>query len=138
MECITSERNNLEKKTVFIKNAKGNRQRISCFGDSAKVAIIEWVKERKHQPEDSLLEWRTKYSDADLGQTIKKWCQMARINPKIHAHSFRHYFITETQKKGVPVEVVAEQVGHKDINMTKHYTHFDPDFISSKFENINI
>jgi len=57
---------------------------------------------------------------------------------RIHAHSFRHYFITESRKQGIPQEIVGDQVGHKNISTSRMYTHFDIDNLKDKYQSVNI
>ncbi len=40
-------------------------------------------------------------------------------------HSFRHSFASHLQKRGVPIEVIQELLGHSDIRMTRHYQKID-------------
>jgi len=127
-----------EKQTIFIKNAKGGRQRISIFGDSAKKVLIRWLKEKNLQPEDNLFGLRSKVN-SDIAQIIKLWTKKAQINPKLHAHSFRHYYITESQRQGADLQAIADQVGHRDLNVTRNtYTHFDGHFLTQRLKGVEI
>jgi len=38
-------------------------------------------------------------------------------------HSFRHYFVTELQKMGVPNDKIVKLTGHKDTKTLSHYSH---------------
>ena len=40
-------------------------------------------------------------------------------------HSFRHSFASHLQRRGVPIEVIQELLGHSDIRMTRHYQKID-------------
>lgn len=125
----------LENKTAFICVGKGGHQRISLFGISAVEALKEYFALNNHLPDDLLFPF--KQSNV-LNYIIKRWCKRAKINDRIHCHSFRHYFITESQRQGIPAEIVATQVGHQSLQSTLHYTHFNIENLREKFNNVNI
>lgn len=125
----------LENKTLFIKSGKGGYQRISLFGETAYKTLIEYFAINNFKPEDLLFPYK---QPNVINYTIRRWAKRAQIKNRMHAHAFRHYFITESQKQGVRAEVVADQVGHKSINSTKYYTHFNIDFLREKYHDINI
>lgn len=121
IRSITLNDVDFENKTVLILRGKGNRQRVSIFGDLACNTIKEHVDYHKFEPEDKLF----RMGGCLLNNLIKKWACRSGINERIHSHSFRHYHVTETQRLGVPMQLVADQVGHRSLNTTRHYTHLD-------------
>jgi integrase/recombinase XerD len=125
----------LEGRTILIKFGKGGYQRISLFGNSAYDALQEYFAANNFYSDDSIFPIR---QGNVLHYMIKRWARRAQINPRIHIHAFRHYFITESQRLGVPIEIVADQVGHQNLNTTRHYTHFTASFLKEKYEGINI
>jgi integrase/recombinase XerD len=56
-----------------------------------------------------------KLSNDDIQKMLK------RINPKIHPHQFRHYYIQSLLKKGVNLFYISRLVGHDSIETTKTY-----------------
>lgn len=42
-------------------------------------------------------------------------------------HCFRHTFITNCKKKGVPYEIIKPYVGHSREEMTAYYDHNEPE-----------
>jgi len=48
---------------------------------------------------------------------------------RLHPHSFRHSFITEMNKKGVPIKIIQKLVGHSSVTITERYIHQDDDEI---------
>lgn len=112
----------LENGTVIIRKGKGNKQRTSIFGDSAKVTVQEYVSVWNLGAEERLF-FFTKFDV--LRSIVKRWAHKAGINPNLYPHSFRHYHITKAQRDGVPAVSVAHQVGHRNLNTTMRYTHLD-------------
>jgi site-specific recombinase XerD len=125
----------LENKRIFIKDGKGGHQRVILFGDSAVDVLREYCQINKFLPDETIFRMS---QDNVAYRTVKLWAAKAGINLKIHPHSFRHYFITETQRQGVPVTSVATQVGHRSLNTTLGYTHWDIDSLEEQFKECKI
>lgn len=43
---------------------------------------------------------------------------------KLNFHSLRAYWVVDCRKRGIPLEIIAEQAGHVDINTTKGYARY--------------
>jgi integrase len=55
----------------------------------------------------------------------------AKIKPAISFHVLRHTHGSMLAMKGVPMGVIAEQLGHADTRMTeKHYAHLAPSYVA--------
>ena len=58
-------------------------------------------------------------------------CKRAKIKPEISFHVLRHTHGSTLAMKGVPMGVIAEQLGHADTRMTeKHYAHLAPSYVA--------
>ena len=58
-------------------------------------------------------------------------CNNARIKPTVSFHVLRHTHGSTLAMKGVPMAVIAEQLGHADTRMTeKHYAHLAPSYVA--------
>jgi len=58
-------------------------------------------------------------------------CQRAKIRPAIPFHVLRHTHGSALAMRGVPLGVIAEQLGHADTRMTeKHYAHLAPSYVA--------
>jgi integrase len=59
-------------------------------------------------------------------------CERAKILPAISFHILRHTYGATLAMRGVPMAVIAEQLGHADTRMTeKHYAHLAPSYVAS-------
>ena len=58
-------------------------------------------------------------------------CERAKIKPVISFHVLRHTHGSTLAMRGVPMGVIAEQLGHADTRMTeKHYAHLAPSYVA--------
>jgi integrase len=58
-------------------------------------------------------------------------CERAKIKPAISFHVLRHTHGSTLAMRGVPMGVIAEQLGHADTRMTeKHYAHLAPSYVA--------
>ncbi len=73
----------------------------------------------------------TNWGQSYQHRRIKKTCERAKIKPPISFNQLRHSYGSILAKKGVPLQVIAEVMGHSDMRMTrKHYAHLAPDHIA--------
>jgi integrase len=55
----------------------------------------------------------------------------AKIRPSVSFHVLRHTYGSTLAMRGVPMGVIAEQLGHADTRMTeKHYAHLAPNYVA--------
>ncbi|MGB9153708.1 MAG: site-specific integrase [Alphaproteobacteria bacterium] len=58
-------------------------------------------------------------------------CKHAKIKPAVSFHILRHTHGSMLAMKGVPMPVIAKQLGHADTRMTeKHYAHISPSYVA--------
>jgi integrase len=58
-------------------------------------------------------------------------CAAARIDPAANFHALRHTYGSRLAMRGVPLAVIAAQLGHADTRMVeKHYSHLSPSYIA--------
>ena len=56
---------------------------------------------------------------------------MAALDPPATFHILRHTYASSLAMKGVPMGVIAAQLGHSDTRMTeRHYAHLAPSYIA--------
>lgn len=131
LKHVNPEDINLEERTVLIRKGKGSKQRVSIFGDTAKEAVSEYIALWDIQLGKPLF----CFTRFNLFYTIsKRWAFRSGINPKLYSHSWRHYHITKAQRDGVPPLLVANQVGHENLNTTMRYTHLDHEHRREKYK----
>jgi integrase len=72
-------------------------------------------------------EWRS----AEQVRLMVDACKEAKIKPAVSFHALRHTHGSTLAMRGVPMGVIAEQLGHADTRMTeKHYAHLAPSYVA--------
>jgi len=62
---------------------------------------------------------------------ITKASKIAKIDPAATFHTLRHTYGSALAMKGVPLQVIAEVLGHADTRITnKHYAHLMPSYVA--------
>ena len=62
---------------------------------------------------------------------ILEACKRAKIKPAVSFHVLRHTYGSALAMRGVPMGVIAEQLGHADTRMTeKHYAHLSGGYVA--------
>jgi integrase len=58
-------------------------------------------------------------------------CRRGKIDPPINFHALRHTWASLAAMNGVPLLIVAKNLGHSDTRMVeKHYGHLAPSYIA--------
>ena len=122
----------LKKDEMFIKNAKGYKDRIIPIGRVAKEYLLIYLKHyrnkylRKNREEKALfLSKRNKQriSVYCLHNQFKKYKDIAGIKKKVVLYSIRHTCATHLLEGGADINYVKKLLGHSSLETTAGYTH---------------
>ena len=108
---------------------KGGDQTILYFSEEVKEPLVKWIKERKYwlsedSKEDALFLslQKKRICVRAVEKLVKKYSGIASPLKKITPHKLRSTYGTTLYQNTNDIYVVAEVLGHKDINTTKeHY-----------------
>jgi integrase len=71
------------------------------------------------------------WKKSDQSRPMRAACIHARITPPVTFHALRHTWASLAVMNGVPLMVVAKNLGHADTRMVeKHYGHLAPSYIA--------
>lgn len=103
---------------IYIKNAKGKKDRIVPLSDFVLNTLREYYKEYK--PKEYLFngQFGPKYSDKSCNQIVKKY-----IGNEYHFHLLRHSSFTTMLESGIDTKIIQKLAGHNSIKTTEIYTH---------------
>jgi site-specific recombinase XerD len=118
--------------TVNVANGKGGRQRLVGLDPTAFAVVERWLDRRR----DLGFNGRQRLFCTLRGEPLKpsyvramlpRLARRAGIEKRVHAHGLRHTHAAELAAEGVPVNVIARQLGHRSVATTSRYLdHIQP------------
>src|SRR5208282_5005459 len=127
---VTAGDYNADTGSIFISHSKGKQHHV-YLTDEGRV-FFESIAAGKTS--DKLLFPRTdgtKWSNAHQFRPVRNASKIAKITPPIGFHALRHTYASRLAMKGVPMAVIAAQLGHTDTRMTeRHYAHLAPSYVA--------
>ena len=71
------------------------------------------------------------WGPAHQQRPLSRACEIAKITPAVSFHVLRHTYGSALAMRGVPLQVIAEVLGHADTRITsKHYAHLLPSYVA--------
>ena len=114
---------------LSVRLSKGNKPRKVRLNDEGISLLSRLCAGKK--PEDYILTrsdgetWGTSHQTRPMREASQK-AKLDRINFKI----LRHTYASDLARAGTPLQVIAEQLGHQNIQLTKKfYAHLCPDYV---------
>ena len=119
VENIDSERN-----LIFIKGAKGKKDRYTLLSNVALEMLRDYFK--IYKPEKWLFEGGKEgrhITERSIQKVFEKAVFKAGINKKVSVHTLRHSFATHLLENGTDLRYIQELLGHESSKTTEIYTH---------------
>lgn len=115
---------NSHRKMLFIRQAKGKKDRLVPIPDILIVSLRDYYKIQR--PLEYLFEGDipgTQYSERSLQNVFKQACYKAGIKKPATLHWLRHSYATHLLERGTDVRYIQELLGHNSTKTTMIYTH---------------
>ena len=129
-ECVGIDINDIDFKNSGIKiRRKGGNETIIYFGEEVENALLDYLEERKLiVPQDGyenalfLSLQKRRIGVRAVENLVKKYSSLVTNLKKITPHKLRSTYGTALYKETGDIYLVADVLGHKDVNTTKkHY-----------------
>lgn len=129
-ECVGLNLKDIDfENNAFKITRKGGNQTILYFSEEVKIPLLDWVKEREIWLENLNEETalflslqKKRICVRAVEKLVKKYSESASPLKKITPHKLRSTYGTSLYNETKDIYVVAEVLGHKDVNTTKkHY-----------------
>jgi integrase len=118
---------NADAGTLAIRKSKSGKARHVVLTDEGAVFFQAHVVGKSGHELMFGREWRK----SEQARPMREACLRAKITPPIGFHQLRHTWASLAVMNGVPLMVVAKNLGHVDTGMVeKHYGHLAPSFIA--------
>ena len=140
-----SELSSLDRDSINFKSGefsirgKGGKIRLVFISDSAKNAIINYIKKRKDIDPALFVNIKKiksgkkivgnekpcslRLTPRSIQRIVKKYAIKAGIVKKVTPHTLRHSFATDLLQNGADIRSVQSMLGHSSITTTQIYTH---------------
>lgn len=119
---------------AFLVTRKGGNQTMLYFSNEVADALKKWLKKREtlgiDKDEQAMFVslQNKRISVRAVENLVKKYAQIASPLKKISPHKLRSTFGTNLYKETRDIYIVADVLGHKDVNTTKkHYAAISED-----------
>ncbi|MDD4600973.1 MAG: site-specific integrase [Negativicutes bacterium] len=117
--------------TVTVRLSKSGKVRHVILTDEGKKFFENAVLNKQGNDFIFLREGGAPWGNSHQKRPIIEACKNAKIKPAISFHVLRHTHGSLLAMKGVPMPVIAKQLGHADTRMTeKHYAHLSPSYVA--------
>lgn len=109
---------NKEEKIIYIRNAKGRKDRIVALSDYTRKVLSYYYRE--YVPENYLFNGQSKeqYSASSCNNIMKKY-----FGNDTHMHQLRHMYASHCLNAGVDSRTIQSTLGHSSIKTVEIYTH---------------
>jgi integrase len=122
---------NAEAGMISVRLSKAGKPRHVALADDGRELFASLTIGRTphdlifHRPDGAA--WGKSHQQRPLEEASKA----AKLDPLATFHILRHTYASTLAMKGVPMGVIAAQLGHSDTRMTeKHYAHLAPSYVA--------
>jgi integrase len=128
--------------TLAIRLSKGKVRHVTLTHEGL-LCFAAWIGDRLPTAHVFLRDDGGVWGPSHQQRPLEKASKAAEIEPPVTFHVLRHTHASHLAMRGVPIGVIAKQLGHADTRMTeKHYAHLAPNYVAetirANFPNLGI
>ena len=117
-------------KRILIHEGKGRRTRHVSLSTEGVSFFCKLTKKRQGCDRVFVRDNGTPWTTATHLRQFHNVCVSIGIDPPLNFHALRHTYATHLAMAGIPFEVLAKQLGHKDTRMVqRHYAHLGNSYV---------
>lgn len=114
----------LTQKTIHVRDAKGGKDRLVPIQPELHEHLENWIAKHCSGSKTGLLITQQdgkQHTESSIGQRFKRFAKELKLNKEFAAHQLRKSCATILAKKGMPVPLIQNILGHEDIKTTLRY-----------------
>lgn len=118
-------------RTVMVRESKAGTPRHVALTDEGTALFAAMTAGKTSTNLIFLRDDANPWAASHQQRPLEAACSRAKIEPAATFHILRHTYASALARKGVPMGVIAAQLGHADTRMTeKHYAHLAPNHVA--------
>jgi integrase len=113
--------------TLAIRQSKSGKSRHVVLTEEGVAFFAQLTAGREGTEPMFRKQWRK----SQQARPMVEACRRAKINPPVGIHQLRHTYASLCVMNGVPLAIVAQNLGHADTRMCeRHYAHLAPSYVA--------
>ena len=117
--------------SVFVRPGKAGKGRHVTLSEEGVSFFNDITAGRASDANTFLRSEGRPWGKSHQARPLLEACKRSKISPPISFHILRHTHASHLAMSGVPLMVIAHQLGHADTRMAeKHYAHLAPSYIA--------
>jgi integrase len=117
--------------TLRIRASKGGKPRHDVLTQEGRDFVARLVAGKPGAARLFLRGNGRLWAKSEQQRPLAAACAASRIEPPVNFHGLRHTYASRLAMRGVPLVVIAAQLGHADTRMVeKHYGHLAPSYVA--------
>jgi integrase len=117
--------------TITVRESKSGRPRHVALNDEGQALFAELGAGKKGADPIFMRDDGKTWGKSHQQRPLQEASARVKIDPPATFHILRHTYASALAMRGVPMGVIAAQLGHADTRMTeKHYAHLSPNYVA--------
>ncbi len=116
--------------TISLSTSKSGKPRLIHLTDEGRDFFATAVLGRERGALVFLRADGSPWGRSHQFRPLREACNHAKIAPEIGFHILRHTYASRLVMRGVPMGVVAQQIGDSEAITAKHYAHLAPSYVA--------
>jgi integrase len=131
LAAMTVDDFNSDSGTLRVRASKSGKPRHVVLTDEGRDFVAQRAAGRPGSARLFLRRNGKLWRKSEQQRPLNAACVKAKIDPPVNFHGLRHTYASRLAMRGVPLAVIAAQLGHSDTRMVeKHYGHLSPSYIA--------
>jgi integrase len=131
LAAMTVDDFNADAGTLRVRQAKSGKPRHVVLTQEGRDFVVQQAAGKPGSTRLFLRSNGKGWGKSEQQRPLGAACLTAWIEPAVNFHGLRHTYASRLAMRGVPLAVIAAQLGHADTRMVeKHYAHLSPSYIA--------